>query len=291
MKDLLRKTWELFHKHPILWLPYIVVELAAFFVYVLRKSATTQLIRWAETTTTHSVLGGSTDTRFDPLSLQHIELIYHVLYWMQRFLHEFFLVIAFFLVGTLVSRIEEGQDLALASGLASLKSNFRRVFVLSLKAYALFWVTDIWLEILPRAIFGIVYTVNSQRTTLFLTIWGLLVNCGVAWILTPAFLRLLRSPDAAAVSRESLQRARILVLLVIFLRFGISRAAENFVEANFLDDPAHHTFYMSAHWLLPSLAAIFPSILLCIAETLLAREWKHQPEIDAESDPAVIPVE
>lgn len=289
MKDILRKTWELFHKYPILWLPYIVAELAAFFVYLLRKSATTQLIRWAETTTTHSVFGGNAGTQLDPPSIQRIELVYHLLSWVQGFLHEASLVAVFFVVGVLVSRIEEGQSPTIVSGLASLKSNFRRVLALSVKAYALFWVTDIWLKMLPNAILTAQRHSNSQRTTNFLTVWDILVSCGVAWILTPAFLRLLRSPDAAAVSSQGLQRARTLVLLVIFLRFGISKAAENFVEANFLDVPPHHAFYQSVHWLLPSLSAIFPSILLCIADTLLAREWKYQPEMDSEPDPAAIP--
>jgi len=265
MRELWRKSFELFRRHPVLWAPYVCAELLTFVLSTVRRMALKPILYWFARTTNKSVLGGQSTT-YDFGAGRHEAVIAGgALDWATHYLNACLLtaalvVTALVLAAVLQGRIPEWMDI-----LRTVRARTKRITVYALKfcvlmlaANAIVWVPILSSDFLPQP---------EQLTYYFFSMGvPLLLTAIVAWIMTPVALRLLcglESPPITAERRKLGRYFALIVILVSFIfQFALQRLETHIALHSFLSVTAFGAFI--------DLLINMPILFLFIALALLA---------------------
>ncbi|MGP8270899.1 MAG: hypothetical protein ACLQLH_12575 [Terracidiphilus sp.] len=264
MKDLLFKTWNLFRKHPILWVPYIAAELLAIGLWRLRGLAEKEIFRWF--TTRHSALGDFVTPNLDHATLAKASLAYAPVGFVTMFIVVFLFVIAMVATAQMVNAVARDQRPELNKSLNGIASRWPEILKFAFK----FLFT--WLLLFSVTVWILAVLVNEMhQSELPTSLWvssieAIFITFCMARFLTPAVIRLLRSPNLEPVSVMVRRLGTILALLVISIE-GLLGIITQPVDARLMIDiPA----VREAVILLTKLAVNIPYVLLFIGLALLA---------------------
>lgn len=267
MRELWRKSFELFRRHPVLWAPYVCAELLAFCLSTLRRMATKPILLWFARTTTRSALGGESVTYDFAKGQRHAFLAIWPLDWGVRYVNVCLLTAALMVTACLIAALVHGQRFGWKNALSSLRIRAKSILVFALKLAALMLVSTAIL-ILPVSYVDVHW--NLDQTQYFPAAIGgaIVTNALIAWIVTPMALRLLQSPGGTLLDaqRKKLGRysAVITVFVIAVLEFAIPRAESRL--------QLHSNLQAQTLFALNDLANNLPFLLLFIVLALLALE-------------------
>lgn len=280
MKDLWRKTWNLFREYPILWVPYLAAELLAIGLWQLRGMVEKVIFQWF--TTRHSALGNSVTPNLDHAALAKASLAYAPIGFATIFFVVCLFVIAMVATAQMVNAVASDQRPELNKSLNGIVSRWTKILTFAFKflfAWLIFFAVSVWL----LAVLVNMMHQSELPTSLWVSsIEATCVTVCLAWFLTPAAIRLLRSPDPEPVSTIVRRQGTILALLVISIE-GLLGIIAQPVDARLMTDmPAER----EAVILLTKLAVNLPFVMLFIGLALLAvnfsGESTSQPGPEAE---------
>jgi hypothetical protein len=217
MKELWRKTANLFLNYPILWLPYVCVHLLNASLDLLRHAAVVWIMRWP--TTWRSVLGGAPVQIHSGTAAAKIAWFSGVMEWSIRYLTLFLYAVALVITAALVTMIVRGEQPRLRAALAELRNYPKRILGYSFKLYFLNLVFAAFVSLpalrLSRWVTDSAATTGWSRAANFALTQGqgLVSLILFAWIMTPITIRLLRGPSAEAPSADEKKLGRYFVIL------------------------------------------------------------------------------
>lgn len=272
MRELWRKTFELFRGNPILWLPYICTELTAFCLTKLRSLAFKGIHQWL--LTRHSVLGGDiVSPNIDQSTIRKAVMLGAPLEWGVDFANVCLFTVALLFTSSLVLMLLREQRPDPAIALASLRAYPKRVLLFSLK-FCLLVVLLTPLVLIPASYLPSTFEKLSHATSYLIYSGALLLMACVAWIMSPIAIRLLREKDSPAVSAEHKRWGRhsaiLMVAAIMVLQYLVQRA-EDIVRFK-------HGIQVTAATALATLIINFPVVLLFIALALIAAEDSFECE-------------
>jgi hypothetical protein len=279
MQEFWRKTVELFREHPILWLPFIIADLTAFFLSWLQKSATSNFVHWFLIRHYHSVLGGSLiSPDLDPATMRKAAILCTPLVWGSYFVHICLYTAAFVITAAVISKVQAQHEPCLAEVISLLGLSLRRIFWFALKVLALWILGGILLILVPAGFIHFFFEGNFLGPAIFGSVGALLGSICVAWLLTPAGIRLIQAPLSESVSVDNIKRGRIFAILAVAASIIISyfvMKAEASISTSSDFDPTFHHLVISP---LLSLFAALPYMPLWIVLSLLAVEGIQDTE-------------
>lgn len=226
MRELWRKSFELFRRHPVLWAPYVCAELIAFCLSTWRATTLRSInlrIRQAE-------LGSPLGIRlqnFDLVRARHwAYALGWPLEWTVRYINVSLLTFALLTIAVLVGRLSRDSKLDSQNVAHSPKPGVKAVLLFALKLCAVTWIVT---ELLLVPLSYVEILINSGLTIYYPVPIGFMIleYVAVAWIMAPIALRLLRAPDAPAPNAQQKKAARFTAMLAVpsiaILEFVIPR--------------------------------------------------------------------
>lgn len=265
MLNLRRRVSYLFWQHPILWLPLLCVDLAAFWLHRLQKLATHQLIVWL---LPHESVFSHNPAPIDQ-GFGHASVAWWItapLFWADSLLSICVYVAAFMVTAHFIQQLLHETAPNLSLSLQFVRPRLRKLFLFSLIIFLLFPVLEVFstVPIAARLSF-IPFDPLTQSLIL-----GAVALTAIGFIMAPSALRLIQPPQSYSVSPSAKMQARIFAAIAVAATviLGYTLPA---IERGFYND-------FSAHWqilgpllsIVGSLIATFPYIALAIALSLLA---------------------
>jgi hypothetical protein len=227
MKELWSRTFELFRRHFILWVPCSAASILMLALGSLQKAE----IHWALRlfTTRHSVLGGAVST-YDFDQAQHkVWMIVFPLSSLKDFLEVCFFVVALVMTAKLVGMILEEQRPDLITAVRGIAPRWRGILLFSLK----YMVIQGLLVGAPLFLGNSLLTPErfSEFTLLKPLVFtiGLVVEGLMAWLLVPAAIRLVSASDAPIASSDC-RRAGVAFAVVFSADLLALEAGTNWEE-------------------------------------------------------------
>jgi hypothetical protein len=264
MKGLWRKTWNLFREYPILWLPYLGAELMAIGLWQLRGMVEKVIFQWF--TTRHSVLGNFETSNLDHATLAKASLAYAPIGFATIFIVVCLFVIAMVASAQLVNADVSVQRSCLNTSLKGIASRWHKILMFAFKflfTWFILFAVSIWLL---AVLLDMMHQSELPASLWASSIEATCVTVCLAWFLTPAAIRLLRSPNPEPVSIMVRRQGTILTLLVSSIE-GLLGILAQPVDARLMTDiPVER----EAVTLLTKLAVNLPDVLLFIGLALLA---------------------
>ena len=266
MLNLGRRVSYLFWQHPILWLPLLCVDLAAYWLHRLQRLASYQLLVWL---LPHESVFSHNPAPLTPGSslVRNAWWISTPIFWGNSLLCLCLYVAAFMVTAYLVQQLlcETAPNLSLSVQFVQFR--LRKLFLFSISIFLLFPVAG-FLSTTPylnRSFF--LFPLSSL---IQIEILGVIMSAAIGFLLAPLALKLIQPPQSEPIPRAAKMQARIFAALAVVATviLGFTLPA---IERNFYND-------FSAHWqildpllsIIGSLIATFPYIALSIALSLLA---------------------
>lgn len=289
MRELWRRTSELFWQHSILWLPLLCAELCAFCLNRLTGLATKRIYDW--------FLAGRSLLSNDPFAppldrtaVWKATILSLPLRWTTYFVNLCLYTAAFILTAMLVEMALRRQQPDVASSLSALRSYTKRIIIFSLKIYALVAIMSGVMYLPVKYLWPVAISLSSfAGEHLFpLSVTILSWTC-IAWVMTPAGFKLLQAPESQWKHAESIRLGRILSILALVVTnafwYLIQYGEQAIIStANLSPGPQLQIIYA-----IGSLLRVFPCVLLFIALSLLAERKIQEPVIDANSEDTALP--
>lgn len=275
MKELWRKTTNLFLKYPILWLPFVCANLLNDSLRMLGRAADTRILLWLATTTRGSVLGGSPVQIHSNIAPAQIAWISGLTEWSLRYLTACIGTVALVVTAAIVAMIVRGEQPRLRGALSELRNYPKRILGYSFKLYFfdLAFATFVRLTVFSlrhRFIYSFPPT-GWDRFAIIAFTQGLLILRLIvfAWIMIPIEIRLLRPPDAGAPTADEKKLGRYFVILTglgaIALTIALPRLLFSLVALRGFPEEVFSS--------LASLLWTFPYLLGDIGVALIAAGW------------------
>jgi hypothetical protein len=284
MKELWNRSFDLFRKHFILWVPCTVAGILILAIGSLEKAE----IRWLilHFATQHSALGG--DVPVDPTLARHRAMIFVYSFgFLREFLEVLLYVFAFVATGQMVRMIVEKQGPDMIAALREASPRWRAILLLSFKYLLILGVIGGILVVLGSS------PLTSDRfqqfflSKAFVFLFALAGEGCLAWLLAPAAIRLLRTPGGLIIS----QRERTLVII-----FAVATQAAS-AALDYLVGKGEARVFLYKHWEINAIAVVntiiinAPQVLLFIGLAVLALgcataiEYPPQTETESTSKP------
>lgn len=264
MKELWNRTFDLFRRHPVLWVPCSVAGILMLALGWLQKAEVHWLLRIFATQ--HSVLGGEVPAT-DLAQAQHrAMMLIPPLGTLKQFLEVCFFVVALAATGNLVHMVLDEQRPDVIAAVRRISPRFREVLLLSLKYMMVLAVFGGFLIVLGSS------PLTSERihaivlSKPFIYVFGLVGQACLAWLLVPAAVRLLRSPGNPTVSITTRKLGTV---------FAVATSASALALEYFVGK-AETVVILERQWEGQAIAVVntviinSPQVLLFIALTLLA---------------------
>ncbi len=203
MRQLWRSAANLLWQHPILWLPLLFADLLAFCLGRVQK-----LLAYAialRSLQEHSVLGNTPYINVQRGTSQvWPQLLISSSGLLIQFLSVCLYTAAFIITANLVRLFLQNLSPNLWSAVKSAKLRLPAIFSLSLKLFVLSFV--IALFITTPLLFFRSHLGSIVATPYFPYGFTLLISLCVAWIITPAAITLLRSPNFKPITSKTIMR-------------------------------------------------------------------------------------
>lgn len=269
MRELWRKAFELFRRHPILWVPYAGALLATDCFSWLRDVERTAIFR--QLSAPHhqrSALGGSFSVPgFDAATMRTFEQIQSCVTWATHFVNIYIDAAAMVVTAIVVGMILQQRRISFPTAFTKLRGYSGRILLYSAKYWLLmlvFFVPSYLID--ERILFGAKPS-PSMRSMLIFGV-SLLTEFSFAWIMAPVALELLK-PMGSPRSTGGLRRiARYSFIVVVAGIMILGRVLNPLFEILSHGSIAGE---FGARYLAP-LFIEFPYILLFIALALIATE-------------------
>lgn len=211
LKDLWRKTRELFGKYPVLWLPVLVADLVKFLLEFPRHWMTRSVVRIV-VEPHHSVLG----TTPDPASRSSVfwaSVMSAPFTWDTYFIDICLYTAAFVVTAALVRMALQNQQPKIAAGLRSLTSKILSGLGLSLKVFVLYVIAAMYFGFLLTVLSKIIDPRSFPSTVPILA--SVIVGFLVAYFIAPCAVRLLLTKDSPSLVAKTHWTARAFAILAM----------------------------------------------------------------------------
>ena len=268
MKELWRKTADIFWQHPIVWLPVIAADLMGFFVIQIQTWVTRSLIVWLVARSHRSVLGGVPEPMTNAESLG-LTFLLAPLSWARYLICILLYIAAYFVVARFVYVAIDGDRIKLSWRWAKKQ----QVVIFAVK-----------MLILCAGTFALIMWVlslsggnNLLKTSTSIWAFSFVVSFVVVYIMMPSGLLLL-SPDAfKSDALRKLKLSRISGLLAAFTSVVIGAFCSQVAEASAARNHVGSSLWMQA---VGSLLTALPYCPLFIALSLLVFEAMPEEAAD-----------
>lgn len=275
MREIWRKTAELFWERPVLWVPVLCAEFVAYWLFWMERLASRQVVIWLAFK--HSALNGALVRRSSASEtslLLKVVSITGPLNWGTYFLNIYLYTLALVVTSVLLEMVFAGSKPDLLLALRSTKLRLLRVVIFSLKIFLFLVGGTVTLG----------YTLGKFALGLariqVVVCGAMAIGCAViAYFMAPAALLLLRDSRSALMRRESGVWGRKFAIVGAIVISAIAYLAT-------LTNESIRTWRIFAHGapafalnLATSLAGAFPYILLFIALSLIGRSDAVEAEV------------
>lgn len=272
MRKLWQETFGLFRAHPVLWLPYILTELLATFLWRIRNAAAREIFEWLTTSRTVSVFGTMRTENLRYRDQFHMAAVYAPVGLILEFVCVCLFVFALVATARLVDLILGEQEPHLMTALKTTALRWRAILWFSLKSLLVYLA---FMAIAAVLLFGVLWERGAPfQAPLFLSILELLFGTSIALLLTPAALRLLQGARRGIVDANVRKQGVILAVVVIASSFVLGYSIPKLESGMVLGIPTDLTAVCVANELLAN-AAISPFF---IALSLLALRKPDEAE-------------
>jgi hypothetical protein len=223
MKETLSRSFELFQRHPILWVPGSAALLIVFVLKQLERA----WIHWMfnQFSTQHSVLGGEVFSAEGAAEAQSRSIMMATPVGLCRaFLTVLFFTLAFVVTANLARMIEEGTPASLGSACKAAIPQWRRIA----------WFAIVYMVVAGSlALVSLLFSTplfNEQyhqifASRLFIRSFATLCAGCLAWVLLPKAIRLLQSSPVSISPRR-----RVLAAVVVALVDFVGLLVEDFLH-------------------------------------------------------------
>lgn len=198
MIPLLRKSIELLSENPVLWLPYLIADLLAVFLWRIWGVVRTSIFHWF--TTRQSVLGGDVSVpSTDYSALARASQVAIPIGFVTVFVIVCVFVIAFMATAEMLHAINREEKIDAWGFLARLAQRWGKLLVFSLKCLAVFGAFLVGVGALLSFILFRFHVTNLRTSNIFeFGLSAVCAGCGT-WVLTPIAIRLLRGDGKALI--------------------------------------------------------------------------------------------
>lgn len=269
MRNLFRRTSELFWQHPILWLPILIADFCKFLLTYFQTLITHQ-IAFAIVRGHRSVLGGAPDPPANPATaILKASLISAPFTWGTYFLGICLYVAAIFIVFKLVGDFVKDEKPTPSEIFSIIVHRKRSIFSLSIKALALFAMAAIMTAALASWIVG---NQNSSAMQASIYLTALIFYSAIAWFLVPTIISTLCSPRLS--EKQSIFNARLSSVLTVAVSLLIALFLQTAERASITRQPSQSELMRLIIEMTGSLLTAFPYVALSITLSLVAIEEK-----------------
>lgn len=266
MRELWRRTADLFWEHPILWLPVLAADLLGQCVTQLQQLLTHRIV--LSLVERHSVLGNTPDLVAYKAAAMKAALLIAPFVWGSYFINICLYTMAFLVTARLVFTFQEQPSAA--SFAATLKAGHpRRIFVFALKIFAMFILAAMLLLAVD------LFVVSTHQAKLVaMALWAdgaaMVVSVCIAYCIVPSSLRLIKDRNSF-LADESIWRGRSIAILVVAASSVIAFCVQT-AEQSLLGTSPVHPMTLLALGAIASLFAAVPYVPLFIALSLVAMQ-------------------
>lgn len=269
MRNLWRATTSLFWQHPVLWLPVLIADLLAFCLGRLQHLISHQIALWMYQS--HTVLTTTPNYSYQPNKVLETSLLSAPFVWGAYFFSICLYTSALLTISRALHNLWEHRNLGFRSAISSSPTETRRILGFSSKLLGLCFVG----ALLLFPVSGLLAQVGFDRTAhdplLFGYSYGILVSVGIAFVITPASIRLLRPSSNANVSSEDRRLGRIAAILAVAVSMTLGSLIPQFTLPLWRGWQAHAAAVRFVIDAIASAVVALPYIPLFIAFALLAR--------------------
>jgi hypothetical protein len=281
MKELCRKTTELFRDYPVLWVPYLCAEVCVFVLSRLELSAARRIATWA--ITTHSVLGGESQ------AYKHKTLLFTApIESAMRFTNVCLITFAFVVTALLTQMILEGRTANTGQAVIVSLHRWQRILWFGVK-FCVCMVAGASLGLLTT-IPPVMNLCHHLHISICYLTWGLgLVGViAAAWIISPEGVRLLLPPENKGISAMQKTTARWMGMLAAAASTVLGFLYETFRH----DIKVDSSFEGAAVGMIATIAGNAPLLLLFIGLAIvsMSKTEMQEPLSDSpEAEDSVMP--
>ncbi|HKF48963.1 MAG TPA: hypothetical protein VKB38_16505 [Terracidiphilus sp.] len=273
MREIWRKTVEIFWEHPVLWLPFVIADLCTF-ALSQSSSWSARAILYSQTTS-RSVLGGKSAI-YNPAAIHNAWMYSAPIAVAAHYLNVCLLTAAFVLIARATQLILQEQTGGIGLAFAELKTSLRRILWFSLK-FCVCMMAGALIAILPTMLPLIGLRPLPHLLFEALTWTSVLAGTAVvAWVATPMGMKLVAYPGMAA-SADMVALAR---------KFALAAGVANVLAGLTYNDAirphlrSHSRFEGHALGAVATLVIDVPLLLLFIAlGILLAGQADSEEEL------------
>jgi hypothetical protein len=279
MKELWKRSFQLFRRHFVLWLPCSIAAILMLELDRLEKAEIHWLLRYF--TAQHSVLGGEVPSS-DLTQAQHrVMMVIYPLGTLKNFLEICFFVVALIATKNLVQMILDERRPGMISTLRGIVPQYREVLLFSLKYMAVMAAfVGIFIGLASSPL-SPEHLQELSSSKLFVYGVGLVGEGCLAWLLVPSAIRLLQRPERRTILTQGRK---------IGATFAVTTSAGS-LALQYLVGKAEATVLLDNQWESNSIAAVntiiinAPQVLLFIALALLALQaWGEEGFLAAEPE-------
>ena len=267
MRQLWRNAANLLWQHPILWLPLLFADLLAFCLGKVQTLLAHAIA--VRSLQEHSVLGNTPYINIHRDTSQVWEqLLTSSSGLLIQFLSVCFYTAAFLITASLVRLFLQNLSPNLWSAVKSANLRLPAIFSFSLKLFVLSFV--IALFITTPLLFFRSHLGSIVATPYFAYGLTLLISLCVAWIITPAAITLLRSPNFKPITSKTIMQGISSSILTVTASTTLAFLAQ-IAQRSLLSNSAHiQPIAIQAIHAIASLLTSVPYIFLFIILALLA---------------------
>lgn len=268
MQKLWRATLLLFRQYPILWLPLLAADLAAFELKQLQRHLVNLFMTWLFQS--HSVLSSApVYGNPAPAAILRAELLTVPMAWAFYLLSASLYTAALLATRGLLGDIAATGQAHISVAFSSVAKSATRILIFSLKLLGLCLCGFLSFALITAAVTKFA-TTEILINPVFVYGNVLTLSFVIAYLLAPSAINLLRPADAAEPQPDALQSGRIAAFITVTasaaLSYFISKAGSAFLRAS----QRNTGFGVSIVGALESVFTASPYILLYIALYLIA---------------------
>lgn len=273
MLGLWTRTFALFRRHFVLWVPCSVAAILMLAAGRLERIA----FRWLFLffLTQRSVLGGAAAFTGDIAEAQHRAImVLTPIGLLRQFFEVCLFVMALIATKELVNMLLEGRRPAMIMAARPALNRYREVLLFSVKYMVLSEVFLLAFAALPtsRVMPERVQAIALSRP--FVYTFGLVAQACLAWLLMPAALRLLRTPGRPTAATEERKLGTVFAVATSAAALGLQYSAGK-AEAAYIVESQWEDWALA---LINTVVVNVPMIILFIALALLAINEPREEE-------------
>jgi hypothetical protein len=271
-----QRTVFLFWQYPILWLPVLVADFAAYWLAWLQQLLTHRIVLWIVQSGPHSVLGNIPAPIANQSStIMKAALLSAPFVWGNYFLRIAFYTVALVITAKLIRN--RSQDPCSSLALSDFKGRIVPVLKFAVRVLALFAVAAILFFLLGSI--GLLPQPQSSLSSFFTAALIIFFSSAIGWILAPSAIRLLQAQSATPPVPTLKRSGRLYAVIAIAVSTTIAFALQAVTRTT--HGPP---LWITCVAVFTSLIAAVPYIRLFIALALLANLSSVEQPPDPPSD-------